>query len=273
MAKDINLTSQQWNDIIFEGKNKDYGAYQLRRSSSKRHLTALLSILVLATFVAVLPALANQVSILIKTENPDETFEFKRVEVDIPNPKEDILKEIAKEEPLLLKATIAFPPPELVEHSELNESNRLESQSTLASSTAQISFVAQEGVLNDPNALAPEDLVRHRVIADDPPVEAYEIDVFPKFPGGDGELEKYLTASVIYPRAAREVGIQGTVVVRFVVNKNGAVSDVTIKKNPSNILSNEAARVVKAMPKWIPGKQNGKAVSVYFELPINFQLD
>ena len=94
-------------------------------------------------------------------------------------------------------------------------------------------------------------------------------EILPCFPGGDKELQKFLVENIKYP----PTGVSGTVYVRFVVERNGTISNIIVVKSPANILSNEVARVVKAMPKWIPGKQNGKIVRAYFTLPINFQLD
>ena len=98
------------------------------------------------------------------------------------------------------------------------------------------------------------------------------VEEMPEFPGGELALRKYVAENIRYPNAARENDIQGKVYVRFVVNKNGSVGDVTILRGVDPLLDKEAIRVIKSLPKWKPGMQRGKAVKVYYTMPINFQL-
>jgi len=95
----------------------------------------------------------------------------------------------------------------------------------------------------------------------------------PEFPGGETALQKYLRSSVKYPTIAMENGIQGKVYVGFVVERNGTISNVRIARGVDVSLDREAMRVVRLMPKWIPGKQNGEPVRVSFTAPINFVLE
>jgi len=97
-------------------------------------------------------------------------------------------------------------------------------------------------------------------------------EVMPRFPGGDAALMKFLSDNVQYPVEAQQQGIQGRVTLRFVVTADGSIEDVEIVKSLDPVCDKEAVRVVKLMPKWIPGKQNGKIVSVYYSLPIFFKL-
>ena len=98
------------------------------------------------------------------------------------------------------------------------------------------------------------------------------VEEMPKYPGGDKAMMKYLSQNIKYPDEAQKQGIEGTVVCRFVVSSTGEVTDVTIVKSLSPETDEEAIRVVKDMPKWIPGKQKGEEVSVYYVLPIRFKL-
>lgn len=95
-------------------------------------------------------------------------------------------------------------------------------------------------------------------------------EVMPEFPGGPQALMDYLKANVIFPKIAEEEGIQGKVVVSYVIDVDGSVTDVQVVQSVHPALDKEAMRVVKNMPKWIPGKQDGKAVQVKYSLPINF---
>lgn len=99
-----------------------------------------------------------------------------------------------------------------------------------------------------------------------------EVEVPPNFPGGMAELLKYLQTNIVYPKEAAEQGIQGSVVVRFVVNADGKVTDVTLLRSVEKHLDEEALRAVRAMPDWEPGKLKGETVSVYFTLPVYFSL-
>ncbi len=95
----------------------------------------------------------------------------------------------------------------------------------------------------------------------------------PQFPGGNDALYQYLGYNAHYPEKAKADGIQGTVYLTFIIEKDGSISNIRVLRSPSDMLSDEARRLVKAMPKWKPGKQNGKNVRVQYNLPINFQLD
>jgi len=99
------------------------------------------------------------------------------------------------------------------------------------------------------------------------------VEQMPIFPGGEREMQKFIAENLKYPIVAQESGIQGRITVRFIVTKTGEISDVTIIRGIDPSCDKEAIRLVKAMPKWIPGKQNGQNVPVYFTLPIVFRLE
>lgn len=98
------------------------------------------------------------------------------------------------------------------------------------------------------------------------------VEKMPEFPGGMAELMKYLQKNIKYPSIAQENGIQGRVIVQFVVNKDGSIVDPVVMKSVDPYLDKEALRVVKAMPKWTPGEQRGKPVRVKYTLPVQFRL-
>lgn len=101
------------------------------------------------------------------------------------------------------------------------------------------------------------------------------VEQMPEFPGGQSALLKYLSSNIQYPEVCRKMGVEGKVFIKFVVNKDGIINDVAVLRGvpDCNLLEKEAMRVVKSMPKWAPGKQLGKAVNVYFTLPVSFKLD
>lgn len=98
------------------------------------------------------------------------------------------------------------------------------------------------------------------------------VEVEPQFPGGDEAMYSFLSKNIVYPSNAKEKGIEGVVVVGFVVEKDGRVSNIKVIRSVHESLDAEAVRLVKAMPRWVPGRQRGVAVRTRFLLPFNFQL-
>ena len=98
------------------------------------------------------------------------------------------------------------------------------------------------------------------------------VEQMPAFPGGDAALMKYLSENIKYPEAAEKAGEQGRVVVNFIVEKDGAISNVNVVRSVTPTLDAEAVRVIKAMPKWVPGKQDGQSVRVKYNVPVSFRL-
>lgn len=98
------------------------------------------------------------------------------------------------------------------------------------------------------------------------------VEQMPMFPGGDAKLMEWLSKNIRYPAVAAEAGIQGRVIMKFVVAPDGSVRDISVERSVNPLIDMEAYRVVRAMPRWIPGKINGEPVPVYFTLPVTFQL-
>jgi protein TonB len=270
MAQDIDLTSPKWTTLIFEGKNKNYGAYELRNDSSNRHLKSLAIVTVLGLAVIYLPN-------LIKSFIPKEKEIIQVTEVDLADL--DNLNEVNEENqieeikpvtpPPLLKATVQFTSPVVVKDEEVTEQKML-TQDELTETDKQISVTTVEGTKD---GIDIRDLDDHKVIVDVPKEEVFHhVEQMPVFPGGDAELMKWLSNNIIYPTIASEQGIQGRVTLRFVVRPDGSIDDVQVIKSLEPSCDREAMRAVKKMPKWIPGKQNGNAVSVYYNLPVQFRL-
>ncbi|MDY0015101.1 MAG: energy transducer TonB, partial [Bacteroidales bacterium] len=111
---------------------------------------------------------------------------------------------------------------------------------------------------------------------DEAPVEEEEIFVIveenPEFPGGDEARMKFLQDNIVYPSVAKSAGIEGTVIVGFVVERDGSITNVKILRGKAQSIDEEAIRVAKKMPKWKPGKQRGRTVRAQFRMPITFIL-
>jgi protein TonB len=273
MAKDINLTSKQWNDIVFEGRPKDYGAYELRLSSTKRHIIAFLFIILLVVFVTFLPKLIETVEALRPA--PDNLTEDTTL-ADLAAIEEQKIEELVQqtqvEPPPPLKSTIQFVAPVIVDDEDMTEDEQIKSQDELNASDTQISLFDVEGT-DDELGVDKAELEEHQQAAGEGTGHIYDVvQQMPQFPGGDAELLKYLRDNIVYPTIAMEHGIQGTVTVRFAVMSDGSIGNITTISSPDRTLSDEAVRVIKSMPRFIPGMQNGKPVNVYFHVPVIFRL-
>lgn len=284
MDKFINLNSTEWCDLVFEERNKRYGAYRLRQTSYRRYLVAFLIVMVITAIVSVLPQLYGVVeNITQKDLGPmEQTVELSVLPIEEQVPEELIKEEIIQPgevspPPPALKSSMQFVPPVIARDEEVSSENQFaKTQQELQSSTLQISIAdvmgtdEQHGIdiseLSRPVELAVEDLV----VEEDKPLENAE--QAPSFPGGLEALSKYLSENIQYPISARENGIQGKVIIKFVVSRTGDIMDIQVTRGVDASLNQEAVRVVQSMPRWIPGKQKGKAVSVYFTLPVEFRL-
>ena len=173
-----------------------------------------------------------------------------------------------------VKSSVKFTAPEIKKDSEVKPEEELKSQEDLNKTNTAIGAFDVKG--NDESA--GEVLKAKEVIAQPEPPKQEETKVFdvveemPSFPGGPGALMSFLSSNIKYPVVAEENGIQGRVIVAFVVERDGSITDVRVVKSVDQSLDKEAVRVVKSMPRWIPGKQNGSAVRVKYTVPVTFRL-
>lgn len=274
MGKDIKLNSAEWCDVVFEGKNKQYGAYKLRQSSSKRHIVAFVVVFIFAIFISFLPTLVSEIKKITQQETStmEDTFELSKIPIEEQVSQENIIKQETAPPPPPLKTTIKFTPPVITDDDKIKEENVMKDQDQVKETKGVISAFDVKGV--EGGTVDLKELQDHKVIVAEPVVEKpfVTVEQMPTFPGGETEMQRFIAANLKYPVVAQESGIQGRVTIRFVVTKDGNISDVTVVRGIDSSCDKEAVAVVKKMPKWIPGKQNGRAVPVYFTLPIVFKL-
>ncbi|MDR1517816.1 MAG: TonB family protein [Dysgonamonadaceae bacterium] len=273
MAKDININSREWCDMVFEGRNQSYGACKLRQSSSKRHVVALMVVLTLVIFITLLPKLYGVVQSLTRQDlgKMDETTELTNIPIEDQVPEENIIKKEIAPPPPPLKSTIQLLPPVLAEDEEVTET--IKTQEEVQESNLQISVADVKGT-DDEHGIDIADLKEHAVVIEEKPTEEIFtiVENQPEFPGGDAARIKFLNDNIKYPVVAQENGIQGRVICNFVVERDGSITDAQVIKGVDPSLDKEALRVIKSMPKWIPGKQRGQPVRVRFTLPVSFRL-
>ena len=271
------ILKTEFLDILFEDRNKNYGAYELRKFYDKRVrnsilITASIALLIVGSYLIYMNIKANDT----ETTKKPIVEDIKLEDVKLPDdPKTPPPPPPPPAPPPPVKPSVQFTPPVIKKDEEVKaeeEPPKIEEIKEKAVSTKTV-----EG---DPNGIDPgliSDSKGTGVVEAPPPPPKEEIFTFveqpPTFPGGDAALAKYLSNNIRYPHLATENGISGTVFVSFVVDSEGQIKDVkTVGATKGGGLEDEAMRVVKKMPKWKPGKQNGRQVSVQFNLPIRFTL-
>lgn len=279
----INITQNDFLDVLFDNRNKDYGAYDLRRYYERRMRNAIgitaSVLLVMTGAYLVSNIMANRHPVELAAVRPKVT-EIKAIEI----PKDEVVTlpppPAGAPAPKVLKPSIQAttlavvpdntkditPPPT---HDEMKNS--------------VISTVTAAGDVNGSDVDAPVDLagnggggtgiVHVETKAEDDDHPRIFVEVMPSFPGGEEALAKFLRNNVRYPSLAQENNVQGTVSVQFVVEKDGTIQNVKVVGAPRGAgLDEEAMRVVRKMPKWKAGRQNGRDVAVFFTLPVRFLL-
>ena len=273
----IDLIDNGWVDLVFEGKNQAYGAYQLRKDTGKRNLKALITMFLIFAAIAAIVIAKVSIDNYIASRNAaietDVELQSLAEKKEAKAEKKDE-PEVEKIEIERVKSSVAFTVPEIKKDDEVKEEQEIKSQDELQETNTAIGAFNVEG--NDETG--GEVLKAKEVIAEPEPPKVEETKVFdvveemPQFPGGQAALLEYLAKNIKYPVVAEENGVQGRVIVTFVVERDGSITDVRVVKSVDPSLDKEAARVVKSMPKWQPGKQNGSAVRVKYTVPVTFRL-
>lgn len=270
MAK-IDLISQDWCELIFSGRNKSYGAFKMRANSGSRHTRAVI-IVIFLTIAAILVPFLVKLATPVKEEKITEVVSLSQLQ-EAKVKDEHIVKRVAPQQvqPQRIKSSIKFTAPVIKKDEEVSEDDEMKSQEELGESKVAISIADVQG--NDD--IAGEDIADIKeIITSEPEEKVYDVvEQLPVFPGGEAALLKYIADNLKYPSIAQEQGIQGVVLTRFVVTSTGEVGEVQILRSVDSYLDREAQRVIRTLPKFIPGKQQGKAVAVWFTLPIRFRLE
>jgi periplasmic protein TonB len=247
-----------FDDIVFETRNKEYGAYKLRTKYNRTVMWALLvGIVIIAT--AVITPYLNAKALENRLKRAERQVEIKMENLDQPN------------------ETVAPPPPPPPPPADVVQQQRYvppvvvdsikpeDVQQIMTADDAQVEVKDQEVV----EVVEVKEEVQE---AEPEEIPFVVVEEMPLFPGGDAELLKYIAEHTTYPDIAKENNIQGRVIVRFCVTAKGGVSQVSILKGVDPELDAEAIRVVNTLPAFKPGKQGGKPVPVWYMVPITFTL-
>ena len=204
---------------------------------------------------------------LVSNEWTDLVFEGR-------NQKKEQIKVEPEKVVEKVKSSVKFTAPVIKKDSEVKEEDEIKLDEVEKSNKAVGAFTVEGNDEVGGEVLK----AKEEIAAPEPPKPVEENKVFdvveqmPSFPGGMGALMSWLSQNIKYPVIAAENGVQGRVIVQFVVEKDGSITDVKVAKSVDPSLDKEAARVVKSMPHWIPGKQNGSAVRVKYTVPVTFKL-
>ncbi len=261
-------------DIVFEGRNKEYGAYELRKSYTKRLFLALASMVGLFVLLLVGYLVANNLkpsddakAIVVQEVQLEEIKQQKEEEPPPPPPPAP---------PPPPKVEVAkFTPPVIVKDEEVKEDERPPEVEKLEET--KIDVFNQEGVKDEGIVAPPVDDGKGVVEAPKRDETDYDqtftkVEIESSYPGGPGAWARYLNKTLRYPQEAQDNEIQGPVVVQFIVDRAGTVTDVEAISGPME-LRDEAVRVIKRSGKWTPAVQNGRQVKSYKKQPIVFRLE
>ena len=259
----LDIFTNQWLDIVFEGKNKAYGAYELRKSNTKTTVRALI---IGAVLFSVLVAAPLIMSLLPDSSGDDDSLDTKIVTMKLPPKKEEPKKDLPPPPPPPPKVDqVKFVKPVVAKAEEVTEEppkiteikdKKLGNVTIKGDPDAELTV---EPVGNGPAAVVEEDNSIYNTAG---------IEVKPDFPGGMEKFYKFVGNNYQTPE---EDGLKGKVYVTFVVEKDGSLTDIKVIRDIGYGTGKEAIRVLNKCPKWTPGEQNGKKVRVLYSLPITIQ--
>lgn len=290
----IDLYDPKWVDMVFADKNKAYGAYELRKSVSQRNVKSL-AILLVAAFLG-----GGYLAYQVKKHNDDlaaqEEYAAKMELAALEQAKKEQAerkKNQPKPEPKKIepekvvpetRATVKFTAPVIKDDKDVKE--EMPPMVKMNKETKAVGVENKEGVddrstvANRTTVVTPEAIPEIKKPVEAPKVEAPKEDIEKKIftfaeqqPAFKGNVTAWLSSHIVYPQVALDNNIQGKVIVKFVVGRDGSVSQATVARGVDPALDREALRVVNSMPNWTPGMMNGTPVNVWFQLPITFKLN
>jgi protein TonB len=274
-----NIYNADFLDILFEGRNKEYGAYELRRSEDRRVRKALIGTASIALLIVGGYVMGNSlITPLMRTRN-EVKDQITLNNVKLPPVEDKVIPPPpqVKTTPPPAVSSVKVTPPIITRDELVRAEDEVVKLDSIGNKSIAVANIKGDDINGqDIPALLAGDGAGNKVV-EAPRVEKETIfttvEIMPSFPGGEEALMRFLRDNVKYPRVAQENEIQGTVFVQFIVDKEGNINDVkTIGAVKGGGLEEESIRVVKKMPRWKPGRQNRESVSVQFNLPVRYTL-
>lgn len=271
MKKQIDRNSGSWCDMIFFNRNKKYGAYLFRQSTHKDHIRAFfvsISVFILIVFI-------------LKNINFGQPL--YECGGGCPAPFVTYISDIMLEPPSdkenEIYPSVNYPTVKVVSDSSITKVSGESSEGifydTQADTLEHISTFSIPPCQTEEDNIVLVDFIPKHNITEFPPVTCggpHSSDIPPAFPGGESELNRYLKQKIRYPYISIENGTEGRVVVQFTVNNNGSIQDIEIIKSLDYFCDREVIKAISKMPKWIPGRVNGRRINIKFLLPVTFNI-
>ena len=267
MAANNDIFSEEWCELIFERQNHDYGAFELRHNSPKRHFWALVMAIIIFVVVVLIPILIKQ--IIPESKEKDVSVRIM-TDIKLDKPKDaTFLKEIPPPPPPM-RNTVKFTPPVIKPDELVQDEEQPISQKEAVETKAAISNVTYDKGTDD--VAAPIATTAKTEITEEPEKPFVIVEQMPQFPGGEREMMRFIKNNLRYPSTAIEMGISGVVTVNFVVGKDGRITRIHVIRGIGGGCDEEAVRILEKMPPWSPGRQGGIAVMVTYTVPFKFVL-
>lgn len=255
--------SMDFDDLLFEKRNKDYGAYQLRKRYNRVLFAGIIIGSVVVSLLVILPFLMSISSekvvqggstyVSVQMENLEPPPEDFYVPPPPPPPSSGALQEQIRYTPPVVIDSIITSEPQISTVDQVLSQSDVDIISETGNGTSDNQFSGESGPASDE--------------------PFFLVEVMPSFRGGDiSKFREWVQKRTNYPQAAYDNKIRGTVFLTFIVEKDGSVSNVTVVKGVDSLLDNEAIRVISESPKWTPGLQRGQPVRVRFQIPLNFMF-
>jgi protein TonB len=244
-----------FDEIIFENRNKEYGAYDLRKKNLPATFLSMIGGVALFSGIIIAVSLGSERKVtaggkgqIVVVATFDKTIhDLIKLKPDVP----PLPKTIVKPTP--------YVPPLIVDKLDSND-------------RTMVAIVDLDTMRNKPvDVIIKPDVVQIEAVPSEPDYPVF-VEEMPEFPGGQTALLKYINGSINYPSSAVENGIEGRVILKFVVWTDGSVKKIELLRSVDPLLDQEAIRVISMMPKWKPGKNNGTPAPVWFSVPVTFKI-
>lgn len=265
----LDILDQGWIDVVFRGRNKAYGAYDLRKENSRNTNKALVIGIIVFVFLISFNTILNAIEGFIPKAK--EKVNITKVVLTAPpiDPKKPKPPPPPPEPPKPKVNQVKFPPPVVKPDVQVKEKPPTIEE-------LKVADPGQKNIKGDKNAdVTIDEPVGNsdaKVTEEDPNKIFTSVEQVPAFPGGIEKFYAYLQKNMRYPAIARENNTQGRVIVQFVCERDGSLTDIKVVRGIGDGCDEEAVRVLKASPKWTPGVQNGRKVRVQYSVPISFTL-
>lgn len=279
----VDLVSREWCEIVFEGRNKEYGAYRLRSKAGARNFKSLVTLFIIFVSIVAIVVAQTMISNAIKEsrgpeieqitelsaleKKEEKKEEKKKVEIEYAKPEVQKVK---------VKASIQFTVPKIEDDDKVDETKEVKSQEEVTKSSISIASMDYEG--DGEGGINIDDLKDNQEAGgtEAPKEEEVEdnalVEIPATYPGGEGALIAFINKTVVYPSIALEQDLQGVVTLRFQVLEDGSIGKVVILKGLSKECDEAAVEAVMKLKRFIPAKQQGHPVKVWFTLPVRFNI-